>query len=97
MGNDLDVRFTMKGIELTGPVDEKVHQMMLKGFRIREVGPGVLNVQANFDAQDNEAGATLLRRFLGFLGSTPGTQQPEGEAGTLDDRNDLDTLSGGGG
>lgn len=97
MGNDLDVRFTLQGIELMGPVDEKPQKMLLKGFRIREVQPNVLDVRAHFDASDNDAGVVLLRRFLGFISSQPGgrPQLPaSGELGTLDDRDDLELQDG---
>ena len=93
----LDIRFTPGGIQLAGPVGGRQHKMLLQGFKVREVQPGVLNVQAQFDATDNEAGATLLRQFLGFIGSQPARQQPGGngeELGTLDDRNDLEQLDG---
>ena len=91
MGNDLDVRFTLKGIQLGGPVNGQPQQMLLKGFDIREEAPGMLHVKAHFDATDNDAGVVLLRRFLGFLSSQPGEQpqQAAGELATLDERNDL--------
>lgn len=96
--SNIDIRFTPEGIELTGPVNGRTHQMVLKGFRVREVQPGVLNVQAQFEATNNEAGADLLRRFLGFIGSQPAAQQPvvsADEAGGLDDRDDLELLGDG--
>jgi hypothetical protein len=98
MGNDFDAKFLAEGIELTGPVNEDTHRMLLRGFRVREVQPGVLNVQAHFDATDNAAGAELLHRFLGFIGSQPAQGEPQlnAEVGGLEDRDDLDILSGDG-
>ena len=94
---NLNIRFTPGGIELVGPVGGQTHRMLLRGFNVREMQPGVLNVQAQFDATDNEAGATLLRQFLNFIGSQPATRQPGGNGGeltTLDDRDDLERLDG---
>lgn len=94
---NLNIRFTPGGIELVGPVGGQTHKMLLRGFNVREMQPGVLNVQAQFEATDNEAGAVLLRQFLGFIGSQPATHPPGGNGGelcSLDDRSDLEQLDG---
>jgi len=93
---NFDLEFTPTGIKLTGPVEEENHQIVLQGLRVREVAPKVLNVQAQFEATDDEAGAELLRRFFKFLGSQGMSHEPGNadEVGTLDDRDDLDTRNG---
>ena len=68
MGNDFDAKFLAEGIELTGPVNEDMHRMLLRGFRVREVQPGVLNVQAILTRRTTLQGLSCCTGSLVSLG-----------------------------